>query len=38
MGAIMQTETPKKPQPYNDFVSWTQTAVNDILNYNPNNK
>ena len=38
MGAIMQTENPKKPQPYNDFVSWTQTAVNDILNYNPNNK
>lgn len=38
MGAIMQTEPPKKPQPYNDFVSWTQTAVNDILNYNPNNK
>lgn len=36
MGAIIQAENPKKPQPYNDFVRWTQAAVELVLNYNPN--
>lgn len=36
IGTIMQTENPKKPQPYNDFIKWTQTAVNLVMNYNPN--
>lgn len=32
---IMKTENPKKPQPYNDFVKWTQTSVELVMNYNP---
>ena len=36
MGAIMQAENPKKPQPYNDYVKWTQAAVALVLGYNPN--
>ena len=35
-GTIMHTENPRKPQPYNDFVRWTQAAVAQILAYNPN--
>ena len=36
MGAIMQTENPKKPQPYNDFVKWTKSSMEMVLTYNPN--
>lgn len=36
MGAVIQEESPKKPQPYNDFVRWTKAAVEMVLKYNPN--
>ena len=36
MGIIMKSESPKKPQPYNDFVKWTQSAVNVVNEFNPN--
>jgi hypothetical protein len=36
IGAVMQAENPKKPQPYNDFVNWTKKAVEMVLTLNPN--
>ena len=33
--AIMKEENPKKPQPYNDFVRWTQNAVKMVQEYKP---
>lgn len=36
MGSVIKSENPKKPQPYNDFVRWTQAAVAIVINYNPN--
>ena len=35
MQAIMKEENPKKPQPYNDFVRWTQNAVKMVQEYKP---
>lgn len=35
IGAVMQSENPKKPKPYNDFVDWTKKAVEIVLAYNP---
>lgn len=35
MGIVMQTENPKKPLPYNDFVKWTKASVEIVMKYNP---